>query len=289
MAVNSSNSLKDKAGNVTFKITAIFFATNFVLWLMGVYIEHAFSNLFSPMWSGILFKLSAMILIFIGSAFVFYIVYQNQLKYRTFKNYFEIVFTQTPLPILIINKQTLEIANANFAAAKLFKFDIDELQKLKLLELVSKSERSNVNNEIISFSKSEHNLLQVELTDAKHDTIFSNLIFKALEPIDGMPIYMIGIVDISDLVMLRYRLDMLKIKSKQFDGIVNNMLSNKFTALHVNLDLLQRKINNLNLADGSMHAVSEIELLIKEMNGELEKINKEYINLFANYTAKFDE
>lgn len=283
------NNLKDTAGNVTFKITAIFFATNFVLWLMGVYIEHAFSSLFSPMWSGILFKLSAMILIFIGSAFVFYIVYQNQVKYRTFKNYFEIVFTQTPLPILIINKQTLEIINANYAASKLFKFDVEDLLKLKLLELVTKSERANINNEIISFSRDEHTLLQVELNDSKRETIFTNLIFKALEPMDGMPIYMIGIVDISDLVMLRYRLDMLKIKSKQFDGIVNNMLANKFTSLHVNLDLIQHKLSRLSLAESNMQSVSDIEMLIKEMNNELEKINKEYMNLFTNYTAKFDE
>ncbi|MFN4084249.1 MAG: PAS domain S-box protein [Bacteroidia bacterium] len=220
-----------------------------------------------------------MFILIIGIIYIYYVIYNNQVKYRTYKSYFVSMFFESPEPLITFDKKSMKILDVNKAALKLLKYDYEELKNMKLLDLFKKNERANMLNEIASISGDEIVLTQIEILDKKLETLFVNLSFKSIENYDYEEYIILGIRDITDIIELKYEIELFKIKTRQFDLTLNNLFLSKLALINANLQkiLMSDKIKDIEV-------LNELKNLIKDY----EEFNKQFFDIHNSFVEKLN-
>lgn len=189
------------------------------------------------------------------------------------------MFFESPEPLITFDKKSMKILDVNKAALKLLKYDYEELKNMKLLDLFKKNERANMLNEIASISGDEIVLTQIEILDKKLETLFVNLSFKSIENYDYEEYIILGIRDITDIIELKYEIELFKIKTRQFDLTLNNLFLSKLALINANLQkiLMSDKIKDIEV-------LNELKNLIKDY----EEFNKQFFDIHNSFVEKLN-
>lgn len=261
------------------KSSLILFIIATTLFVLSILIERSYGNILNAFWKSIIFKISVYFIIVFCVVYVFYILYQKDLKFRTYKAYFNDMFTDSPEPMLIIDKNDLSIIDANKSALNLLEYDKDRIRKLKFLEFIKKENRLNVHNEILSLNNTQQTITQIEIIAHHFNILFCNLTFKPVEDPIFSERLIVSIQNITDIIEYKYKIELFKIKIKQYNLKLNDLFLKKLSQINFDLITLIEKTET-----GSLQH-EKLKLLVQDFDD----FKKEYQEIFSSFNDKLFE